>query len=88
MIMFDKTARSMYILPNAPPIRRYEIAIMRTHNRFPDSLEHPQRWNWEGTCALNDGRDWQFSDDRHGEARSEGERLEDGFAMIAMGGDG
>ena len=86
--MFAKWHPRKYILPTTPPIRRREITIMRKHNRFPDSLEHPQRWNWEGTCALDDGRAWQFSDDRHGEARCEAERLADGFAMIAMGGDG
>ena len=69
----------------------YNAATMTTTRKqpaWPDNLEHPQRWYWEGTCALNDGRDWQFSDYRHGETRSEGERLEDGFAMIAMGGEG
>jgi len=88
MIMFDKHPHAKYILQDPQTVRRREITTMRKHNHFPDSLEHPQRWHWEGTCALNDGRDWQFSDDRHGEARSEGERLEDGFAMLALGGDG
>jgi len=86
---FDFSPPRLYILHNT--IRqstRGESGTMRKHGRFPETLEHPQRWYWEGTCALNDGRDWQFSDDRHGEARSEGERLEDGFAMIALGGDG
>ena len=53
----------------------------------PEELLHRQRYYWEGTPDPNDdeeGWEWRFS----AGYRSDGERIADGFAMLAMGGDG
>lgn len=70
-------------------VTRYNARIMAQlpEHVHPEQFERPQRWYWEGTCALPDLRIWQFSDDDD-EERTESDRLEDGFALIAMGGDG
>ena len=57
----------------------------------PEELLHRQRYYWEGTpdpLDNEEGWEWNFSNDRGGVWRSEGERIADGFAMMAMGGDG
>ena len=53
----------------------------------PEELLHRQRYYYEGTpdpCDNEDGWEWNFPQ----RGRSDGERLADGFAILAMGGDG
>jgi len=66
---------------------RYNAQIMAElpENVHPEDFVRPQRWYYEGTCALPDLRLWQFSD--ADEERTESDRMEDGFAMQAMDGD-
>ena len=53
----------------------------------PTKLKYPQRYYWEGTPDMTcDDEDIELL--RRQRRHTVGERIADGFAMLAMGGDG